>query len=409
MPSLFPAEITPNQTPNYHWSPANQRAYLEELAITGVAKQAAHVVSMSKHSAYRLRYRRDGLAFRIGWEAALMIARGRLIDDLMERALEGYEETATRSEDGREITRFKFDTRSAMAMVHRFDKRIDGPFEALPASELAFARIASQDFEAYLDLIETGGAAAQLSLFLAARSDLAATLSGSHLPQIRGGAEEDHEAVPSSEMASVESELTPEEGAAEMSVWFCDHAEGWRTDFPPPPGFYGDEDGEFGKNGYERDLSEEEAEVCEAREEAEIVPLREAGEAARLAWFGLPEKLEDFTQRRGDAEGNGEKQNETSKLCYPRENGGPWSDVALENETGDLPEAQAMDPRFHEDDTVEEKSLADAETKTDIEHKSAEITVRPPLRDPTIRVNHCKPQINYAARGQIPPWAERIY
>jgi hypothetical protein len=204
---VFPAAITPNPAPDYHWSPAHQRAFLETLAITGNASHAAQAVSMSKHSAYRLRFRRDGLAFRIGWEAAIMVARGRLIDDLMQRALEGYEETATRSEDGREITRFKYDTRLAMAMVHRFDKRIDGHIDgrgdgqarAPSASELTFARIASQDFEAYLDLIEAGGAAAQLSLFLAARSDLASVLSGSNLAQISADIAEEEDVFPSAE------------------------------------------------------------------------------------------------------------------------------------------------------------------------------------------------------------------
>ena len=178
MLSFSPTDLTRNPAPDYHWSPANQRVFLEELAVTGIAKQAVKAVGMSPNSAYRQCQRREGIAFRIGWEAALMVARLRLVDELMERALEGYEETATRSEDGREITRFKYDTRLAMSMLNRFDKRIDGPCEALPASERAFARIVSQDFEAFLDMIEAGGAAAQLSLFLAARSDLASVLRG---------------------------------------------------------------------------------------------------------------------------------------------------------------------------------------------------------------------------------------
>jgi hypothetical protein len=134
---IFPAAITPNPAPDYHWSPANQRAFLETLAITGNASHAAQAVSMSKHSAYRLRFRRDG--------------------------------------------------------------RADGQARAPSASELTFARIASQDFEAYLDLIEAGGAATQLSLFLAARSDLASVLSGSNLAQISADIAEEEDVFPSAE------------------------------------------------------------------------------------------------------------------------------------------------------------------------------------------------------------------
>lgn len=406
---LSPAEIDPTGTPDYHWTPANQRVFLEHLAVTGIASHAAQAVSMSKNSAYRLRFRRDGLAFSIGWEAALMVARGRLIDGLMERAMEGYAETATRSEDGREITRFKQDTRLAMAMVHRFDKRIDGPCEALPASALAFARIVAQDFEAFLDLIENGGGAAQMSLFLAARSDLASLLSGSHLAQISADFEEedDDEQEVAPEPAPEEPDLTPEEEAAAMNIWFCDYSGTWRTNFPPPEDFVGDYEGEFGEHGYERELCDEEEEVRQARFEAGIAPLREAGEAARRAWFGLPEVEEGFTQRRGDVEEEKVEQltnAQLTTLCHPRESGDPWSDFALENDHCDVLKAQDMDSRVRGNDN--EGLDADLSESQD---DAPPLPQRPPADDPTIRVIHCKPQINYAAHGMIPPWAERIY
>jgi hypothetical protein len=371
---------TPAGAPDYHWTPANQRAFLEHLAISGVAAHAAKAVSMSANSAYRLRIRSDGLAFNIGWEAALMVARGRLIDTLMERAIEGYDETATRSEDGREITRFKYDSRLAMAMVHRFDKRIDGPGEALPASLLAFARIAAQDFEAYLDLVEKGAAAAQLSLFLAARSDLAALLTGNNLPQISADFEEEDECEVAPVRAAQDAARTPEEEAAEMEVWFCEDNGTWRTNFPPPDGFFGDEQGEFGNDDYERELSDEEEEVRLARAEEDIAPLRAAGEAARRAWFGLPEPPAELTQRRRDAEEEG------AELLASHE-AGPMDDLTMAAMTArDLTDAAA--------ESAEEEGAT---------------SLRPPPEDPTIRVIHCEPPFNYPAHGMIPPWAERIY
>ena len=374
MPSLSHAEITPNHPFDYHWSPANQREFLEELAISGVAKQAAHAVSMSKHSAYRLRHRRDGLAFRIGWEAAIMIARGRLIDDLMERALEGYTEIATRSEDGREITRFKYDTRSAMAMVHRFDKRIDGPCEALPASELVFARIASQDFEAYLDLVETGGAAAQLSLFLAARSDLAATLSGSHLSQISADDDDEERELAHDRAADEEPLIDPVEAANSMSVWHCDERGEWRTDFPPPEDFDGDEDGIFGEGSYNRSLTEVEERIQYALQAAALRPLRDAAKLAYDRWFS--------------AEG---------------------SEVARAEMEKEAQEKEARRAR-----RAAEQAAREVETKTSdaimlpATTKLQVMPEPPPLPDPTFRAIHCEPPVNYPANGRIPPWAERI-
>ena len=47
---------------------------------------------------------------------------------------------------------------------------------------------------------------------------------------------------------------------------------------------------------------------------------------------------------------------------------------------------------------------AKVETET-----SSEASLRPPPEDPTIRVIHCEPPVNYAAHGMIPPWAQRIY
>src|SRR3546814_1439257 len=65
-------------------------------------------------SAYALRIRRDGAAFRLGWDAAILIARARLADDLLARALTGHEEVIRKDMDAGEITRHRHDNRLAM-------------------------------------------------------------------------------------------------------------------------------------------------------------------------------------------------------------------------------------------------------------------------------------------------------
>ena len=78
-----------------------------------------------------------------------------------------------------------------------------------------------------------------------------------------------------------------------MTVWPDGETGEWRTDFPPPEGFTGIEEGVFGDPDYERTLDiEEEVLIEEAHAEA-VAPLRIAGEAARRAFFGLPAAAND--------------------------------------------------------------------------------------------------------------------
>ena len=58
------------------WTPARQRRFLETLAATGVIMLACESVRITARSAYNLRIRHDGAAFRLGWDAAILIARG---------------------------------------------------------------------------------------------------------------------------------------------------------------------------------------------------------------------------------------------------------------------------------------------------------------------------------------------
>ncbi|WP_442802176.1 hypothetical protein [Sphingobium sp. CR2-8] len=132
------------------WSPARQRRFLEVLAATGVIMLACEAVRITARSAYTLRQRRDGAAFRLGWDAAILIARARLADTLLARAIMGTEETIRKDPDNHEITRHRHDNRLAMSMLARLDRMADTPTEG---SDAALARVVAQDFNAYLDLI----------------------------------------------------------------------------------------------------------------------------------------------------------------------------------------------------------------------------------------------------------------
>lgn len=272
---------------DYRWTPACQRAFLEELACTGSVTGAARQVGKSPRSAYDLRFRRDGAAFSLGWEAAMLIARAALADMLMDRAVNGYEEVFTRQEDGT-ITRGKQDNRLSMALLTRLDRIAEArPDRGSPAAHVA---LVCQNFEDFLDLVEQGGQGAEAASFLATRE---AALpppaeTASHRELGRNSAlfsdwlDDDEEAGP--------PEVSPEEEAAAMLVWRDEESGAWKTNFPIPPGAEPvTEWGEFGDENYARTLTSAEAVAQQAMADAEMATLRDAALRARERWFGWRE------------------------------------------------------------------------------------------------------------------------
>ncbi|HUD92747.1 hypothetical protein [Sphingobium sp.] len=318
------------------WSPARQRRFLETLASSGVVMLACESVRITARSAYNLRIRRDGAAFRLGWDAAILIARARLADDLLARAITGCTDTIRRDEDNFEVTRHRHDNRLAMSMLARLDRMADCPAEG---SDAALARIVAQDFVAYLDMIcpeeatreeadrcnlprpgaepsartmedarmldgempdtpepvapdaatnaaiESAAAilspGASAALFVAARL----ALRTAEKPQISDTQERCELRTP----PVVRGTLPPEEAAARLrGIWWDEDREGWRTDYPAPPGFDGEESDEiYDVDDYERDLTPQEEEALAIRDEAERRPYEDAAARARDVYFGF--------------------------------------------------------------------------------------------------------------------------
>ena len=291
------------------WTLTRQRLFLEALAESGIVTRACAVAEMSPRAAYTLRMRGNGVAFRLGWDGAVLIARARIFDELMTRAFDGQEEIVVRErEEGRITTsRMRLDNRLGLGLLTRLDKIA----EADPAGpgEAALARIVSQDFEAFLDLIENGGSAGAAALFIAARkpldpAHLAACETANRWCELREAEEAKARPIKPGEPGSLFS--TPESNAASLSVWRVpgyeeaandenageaddsEPSEGWRTDFPPPPGFNGEECGVFNGDDYERSLSPEELALYNASEAASDASYARAGEIARQRYFGVP-------------------------------------------------------------------------------------------------------------------------
>ncbi|MDR6853398.1 hypothetical protein J2Y54_002918 [Sphingomonas sp. BE123] len=312
------------------WTPEKQKRFLTALARGHNVTQACAIVGMARSTAYALRDSARGAAFALGWKAAQLRSRDCLADELMDRAFNGVRESVT-GDDGRITTRHRYDNQLAWKMLNRLDKRADA---ACTDTDAAAVRLAAADFEQFLDLVEHSAAPGRAGLFLAARIGAAGVASEDDLAPIRTLARadrwlrthvDDSAAVSATDLdpadrarwtdeqwrraeaiglVALASEAPPEEEADSPpdtrdfcpvrpdseddyhgSVWWCDDARGWRTDFPPPPGFDGVEEGDPLDDDYQRDLTdEEEAAVtaADARERAELIA---AGLTAREAWL----------------------------------------------------------------------------------------------------------------------------
>ena len=288
---------------SYRWTPALQREFLDQLAINGSVKIASAMVCMSPGAAYQLKQRPEGAAFRLGWSAAILIARGRLADELLDRAIWGVEETSERdANDHHHYTKRKRHVPSlGLAMLARLDKMVD---VRARSGEAMFAQIIAGDWAGYLSLFDVDadnpdaeGHSAALACWLAARDNRANPLASlwkdsaiaNEVAQFSADSKEEDEADP-----------TPEEEAAAMTIWRDEESGEWRTNFPPPDGFAGTEEGQFGDPDYERALDVDEEVAWEAAYAEAVEPLRIAGEAARRAFFALPDPANDPARAEGE-------------------------------------------------------------------------------------------------------------
>lgn len=324
----------PDSTRHDGWTAERQKAFLTALSLGHTVTRACAIVDMSPRSAYSLRNAARGAAFRLGWDAALLHARDVLADELMERAFNGVRTTVT-ADDGRTVTRHRHDNVLAFRMLSRLDRRADA---ACTDANAAAVRLAAADFEQLLDLVARDAAPARAGLFLAARLGAAGVeASQDDLAPIRtlaradrwlrthtdiAGAIDTADLDPAdrahwtaeqwvrAEAAGLVQLAPPEPAAAHepressidrelrelheldaanraQRVWWCGHVEAWRTNFPPPDGFDGEEESEPDYEDYERELTEEEAEAVAALRAREMAPFIASGLAERDAWLAM--------------------------------------------------------------------------------------------------------------------------
>ncbi len=153
---------SPTRAPRHDgWTPDKERVFIETLANTGVVADACRAARMSRDAAYAYRRRASGRAFAIAWDAALLLARGRVSDDVMSRAVHGVIDRVYRN--GELVAeRHRYDNRLTLAVLARLDKQAEGLGEDAPV-----ARAVAHEFDRFLDLLPQGTEGAER--FLAAR------------------------------------------------------------------------------------------------------------------------------------------------------------------------------------------------------------------------------------------------
>ena len=222
---------------------------------------------MSAASAYPLRSR--DRRFADGWDAAGLIARARLADDLADRAINGCVEQIWR--DGCIVgERHRHDNRLSFAVLRRLDTLCDfDPNDRTRAQQLTGA------WDAYLTAIEEGrdDDAAALALARPVRTSEVAPQFGVGTPStllrqlvhLRAGLALDERADGTNIHDGEEDEVYEDEDEDDdgLRAWVDDGS--WRTDFPPPDDFYGDEVGMYGDEDYHRACTPREADLLDAR------------------------------------------------------------------------------------------------------------------------------------------------
>ncbi|MBO9621372.1 MAG: hypothetical protein J7500_01540 [Sphingomonas sp.] len=338
----------PGATRHEGWIPARQRIFLEALSEGRTVSQACAIVGLSKQSAYALRHSARGAGFALGWDAAVLVSRAALADELMERAFQGTHDSTT-DDNGRIVTRHRQDNRLALAMLNRLDRMADG---AKAPGTAAAARLVATDFAQYLDLVGRDAGPARAGVFLGARvepageddlapiralaradrwlrthSDIAEPLDTSDLDPaarehwsseqwLRAEAAGLVALAPAETRESSQAESTAgggaslEPGHAGNPVWWDPQDKDWRTRFAPPEGFAGSEDGAYGDDDYSRTLTAAEHALIETICEQDTAALHRAGAEERDAWFAARAR-----EAAGGGGGSGEA--EPAGACDP--------------------------------------------------------------------------------------------
>jgi hypothetical protein len=140
------------------WTPDKEQIFFRTLAATGVVADACRACGMSRDAAYSRRNSAAGRAFALAWDAALVLSRPAMADDVQSRARHGVIDKVYRN--GELVAeRHRHDNRLAMAVLTRLDRLVESLGERAPAVQAV-----ALEFDRFLDLLPGGNEAADTFL-----------------------------------------------------------------------------------------------------------------------------------------------------------------------------------------------------------------------------------------------------
>ena len=271
-PVALPA-ARPYQTRHDGWTGEKMATFCEALAETAVVAEACDLAGMGLSGAYAARRRNP--VFAAAWDAALSIARERLADVLLERAMEGTRELYFK--DGEMVgERHLIDSRLGLAILRRLDRLAETGLSLHsnlqePHPPAILPRSAPFDWE---------------RMVAALRSDDADEVAQA-LALIESNKVDEVEDPLNRPPSSDEDEgLDLTDRCWRDAIERC-----WMTDFPPPSGFSGYQsrayDSDDEDERYIRTCTPDEAAVLDSNEIADRAAERAQEEALRDEWFAM--------------------------------------------------------------------------------------------------------------------------
>ena len=254
------------------WTGEKMAIFCETLAETAVVAEACDQAGMGISGAYAARRRNP--VFAAAWDAALTIARERLADTLLGRAMEGNVEQIWR--DGIVVgERHLLDNKLGLALLRRLDRLADTGLSTsargLRSPNAPAPNAQAIDWNAAVDALRTGDDPAA--------SRALALIESHKVEEVEG---------------PLNSPITDDEDVSrDLShrCWFDQREQVWMTDFPPPAGFTGYESCDYhdleDPDPYFRNCTEEEAAILDADRAADHAAERAEEEELRDAWFAL--------------------------------------------------------------------------------------------------------------------------
>jgi hypothetical protein len=273
------------------WTGEKMAIFCDTLAETAVVAEACDAACMGISGAYAARRRNP--FFAAAWDAALSMARERLADTLLARSMEGNIEQIYR--DGVMVgERHVLDNRLGLAILRRLDRLADTGLST--SSRGVRAPTAPTpikhpiDWSFAIDALRTGddaGVAKALAL-------------------IEGHEAEEVEGPPDSLIQPEEDDVLDLSDRCWRDPLEDDN---WVTDFPPPPGFTGYENREYGEREddepYWRSCTPEEVALLDGDEARAREVERAEDENLRDAWFALLRDEQSAVEDDAKAEANG--------------------------------------------------------------------------------------------------------